>query len=128
MNYGPCGNGENKVCRAVLSKFVANLSSRKILLLAKQFFIFLCILSRENELRDRAPYTTLFPRKIFYVNLFLVLCHTAWLFSGRHLIGWLEWRQVILKLVGNSFHCRSLTASDMTCKLSSPSQKISTEK
>ena len=61
MNYGVCGNGENKVCRAVLSKFVANLCSRKILFLAKQFFIFLRIFSRENELRDRAPYTTLFP-------------------------------------------------------------------
>ena len=51
-------------------------------------------------------------------NLFLVLCHTAWLFEGRHLIGWLEWCHVIfLNLAGNPFHFRSRTASDMTCKL-----------
>ena len=29
----------------------------------------------------------------------------------------LEWRYVILNLVGNSFLCRLSTASDMTCKL-----------
>ena len=56
------------------------------------------------------------PMKLIF-NLFLVLCHTSWLFYGRHLIGRLEWRQVILNLAGNSFHCRSRTASDMTCKL-----------
>ena len=50
-------------------------------------------------------------------NLLLVLCHTAWLFLGRHLIGRLEWRHVILNLAGNSFHCRSRKATDMTCKL-----------
>ena len=50
-------------------------------------------------------------------NLFLVLGHTEWLFQGRHLIGLLEWRQVILNLAGNSFHFWSRTASDMTCKL-----------
>ena len=50
-------------------------------------------------------------------NLLLVLCHTAWLFLGRHLIGRLEWRHVILNLAGNSFHCRLRTASDMMCKL-----------
>ena len=50
-------------------------------------------------------------------NLFLVLCQTAWLFQGRHLIGRLEWRPVILHLVGSWFHCRSRTVSDMTCKL-----------
>ena len=50
-------------------------------------------------------------------NLFLVLCHTVWLFCGRQVIGWLEWRHVILNSSGNSFHCRSRTASDMTCKL-----------
>ena len=56
------------------------------------------------------------PMKIFF-NLFLVLCHTAWLLKERHLIGRLEWCHVILNLAGNSFHCRSRTASDMTCKL-----------
>ena len=50
-------------------------------------------------------------------NLLLVLCHTAWLLQGRHLICRLEWRHVILNLLGNSFHCRSRTTSDMTCKL-----------
>ena len=50
-------------------------------------------------------------------NLFLVLCHTEWLFWGRHLIGRLEWRHVILNLAGDLFHCRSRTASVMTCKL-----------
>ena len=62
-------------------------------------------------------------------NLYLVLCHTAWLFYGRHLIGRLEWRHVILNLAGNSFHCRSRTTSDMACNLvllSSTSQKIYT--
>ena len=34
------------------------------------------------------------------------------------LIGQLEWRHVLLNLAGNSFHCRSRTASDMTCQLS----------
>ena len=47
------------------------------------------------------------------LNLFLVLCHTAWLFSGRHLIGRLERRHVILNLAGNSFHCRSRTTSSL---------------
>ena len=56
------------------------------------------------------------PMKIIF-NLFFVLCHTAWLFQEHHLIGRLEWRQVILNLSGNSFHGRSRTASDMTCKL-----------
>ena len=51
-------------------------------------------------------------------NLFLVQCHTAWLFQGRHLIGRSEWRHVILNLAANSFHCRSRTPSDMTNKLS----------
>ena len=32
-------------------------------------------------------------------------------------MGRLEWRHVILNLAGNSFHYRSRTASDMTCKL-----------
>ena len=32
-------------------------------------------------------------------------------------IGRLEWRHVILDLAGNSFHGRSRTASDTTCKL-----------
>ena len=36
---------------------------------------------------------------------------------GRHLIGQLEWRHGILNLAGNSLHCQSRTASDMTCKL-----------
>ena len=66
-------------------------------------------------------------------NPFLVLCYTAWLFQGRHLIGHLEWRRVILKLAGNSFHCRSRTASDTVWRanlvlLSPTSQKISTWK
>ena len=53
--------------------------------------------------------------KIVFI-LFLVLCHSAWLFKGRHIIGRLEWRHVILNLAGNSFHCRSRPASDMTYK------------
>jgi len=55
------------------------------------------------------------PMKII-LNPFLDLCNTAWLFKERHLIGRLEWRHVILNLARNSFHCRSLTASNMTCK------------
>ena len=51
-------------------------------------------------------------------NLFLVQRLTAWLFQGRHLIGRLEWRHVILNLAANSFHCRSRTPSYMTNKLS----------
>ena len=51
-------------------------------------------------------------------NLFLVQRLTAWLFQGRHLIGRLEWRHVILNLAANSFHCRSRTSSYMTNKLS----------
>ena len=54
--------------------------------------------------------------KIFW-NLFLALCHTAWLFKGCHLIGRFERCHVILNMVGNSFYCRSRTASKMTCKL-----------
>ena len=62
-------------------------------------------------------------------NLFLFLCHTVWLFQGRHLINQLEWRHVILNLAGNLFHCRSRTASHMTTNLvllSWTSQKIYT--
>ena len=45
--------------------------------------------------------------------------------------GRLEWRHVILNLAGKSFHCRSRTASGMTCKLvllssTSHDQEIST--
>ena len=54
--------------------------------------------------------------KIFW-NLFLALCHTAWLFKGCQLIGRFERCHVILNMVGNSFYCRSRTASKMTCKL-----------
>ena len=71
---------------------------------------------REWSKRANPPIHDPLPMKIIF-NLFLALCHTAWLFWGRHLIGRLEWRHVILNLAGNSFHCRSRTASDMTCKL-----------
>ena len=77
--------------------------------------IFLPI-ARENDLRERIPHTCPSSHENYF-NLFLVLCHTAWLFQGRNLIGRLEWRHVILNLAGNSFHCRSRKGSDMTCKL-----------
>ena len=38
-------------------------------------------------------------------------------FKGRHRIGRLEWPHVIFNLKGKSFHCRSRTASDMTCEV-----------
>ena len=73
-------------------------------------------MARENDLRERIPHTCPSSHEDYF-NLFLVLCHTAWLFQGRNLIGRLEWRHVILNLAGNSFHCRSRTASDVTFKL-----------
>ena len=84
-------------------------------------------MARENDLRERIPHTCPSSHENYF-NLILVLCHTAWLFQGRNLIGRLEWRHVILNLAGNSFHCRSLTASDMTCNFVDESKDFYVEK
>ena len=73
-------------------------------------------MARENDLRERIPHICPSSHENYF-NLFLVLCHTAWLFQGRNLIGRLEWRHVILNLAGNSFHCRSRKGRDRRANL-----------
>ena len=76
----------------------------------------MAFVKREWSERANPPYMTLFPWKLFLIySRFCVILRGY--IKGRHLIGQLEWRHLILNLAGNSFHCLSRTASDMTRKL-----------
>ena len=74
----------------------------------------LCKTSRENDLRERIPHT--WPSSHSSSSLLGSVSYCV-VFLRTPLISRLEWSHVILNLAGNSFHCRSRTASDMTCKL-----------
>ena len=71
---------------------------------------------REWSKRANPPYMTLFSWKYFQ-SIFGSVLYCVVILRTPSTIGRLGWRHVILNLAGNSFHCRSRTASDMKCKL-----------
>ena len=74
------------------------------------------IVAEKMSLEVESPIHDPLPMKIIF-NLFLVLCHTAWLFWGRYHIDRLEWRRVVLNCRGVYILFQSRTASDTACEL-----------